>query len=64
MARKQIPIKREQQCVVTLRTMLLVLTGSLLVTLSVAVFITSYGYFRNYVLDQLAGHARDGLPSG
>ncbi|WP_296935191.1 EAL domain-containing protein [uncultured Marinobacter sp.] len=60
MARKQIPIKRKQQGVVTLRTLLLVLTGSLLVTLLIAVFITSYGYFRDYVSDQLAGHARDG----
>ena len=60
MARKQILLKRRQQGAVTLRTMLLVLTGGLLVTLLVAVFITSFGYFRNYVSDQLAGHARDG----
>ena len=60
MARKHIPLEQTQQGAVTLRTLLLVLTGSLLVTLLVAVFITSYGYFRDYVSDQLAGHARDG----
>ncbi|PHQ25401.1 GGDEF domain-containing protein [Marinobacter guineae] len=60
MARKQITINRKQQGVLTLRTILLVFTGSLLVTLLVAVFITSFGYFRGYVSDQLAGHARDG----
>jgi diguanylate cyclase (GGDEF)-like protein len=60
MARKQTSISRKQQGAVTLRTILLVFTGSLLVTLLVAVFITSVGYFRGYVSDQLAGHARDG----
>lgn len=60
MARKRMIINRKQQGAVTLRTILLVFTGSLMVTLLVAVFITSYGYFRNYVSDQLAGHARDG----
>ena len=60
MARKQILLKQKLQGVVTLRTMLLMLTGSLLVALLIAVFFTSYGYFRDYVSGQLAGHARDG----
>lgn len=60
MARKRIINNRKQRGAVTLRTILLVFTGGLLITLLAAVFITSYGYFRNYVSDQLAGHARDG----
>ncbi|MEE3168952.1 MAG: EAL domain-containing protein [Pseudomonadota bacterium] len=60
MARKQFIKQRSQRGVATLRTILLVLTGALLITLLVAVFVTSYGYFRDYVSDQLAGHARDG----
>ncbi|KMQ76503.1 bifunctional diguanylate cyclase/phosphodiesterase [Marinobacter subterrani] len=60
MARKQNTLNRKQRGMATLRTILLVFTGSLLVILLVAVFITSFGYFRNYVSDQLAGHARDG----
>lgn len=60
MARKQFTTMTRQRGVVTLRTLLLALTGSLMVALLVAVFITSFGYFRDYVSDQLAGHARDG----
>ncbi|WP_203299565.1 EAL domain-containing protein [Marinobacter sediminum] len=45
---------------VTLRAILLLFTGSLLVLVLVAGFITSYGYFRTYVSEQLAGHAHDG----
>lgn len=59
MARKQF-ISTRQQGVATLQTILLTFTGGLLVILLVAVFVTSYGYFRDYVSDQLAGHARDG----
>ncbi len=44
----------------TLRAILLLFTGSLLVLVLVAGFITSYGYFRTYVSEQLAGHAHDG----
>lgn len=50
----------KQKGAVTLRTLLLLFTGSLLVLILVAGFITSYGYFRTYVSEQLAGHAHDG----
>ncbi|MBW4934563.1 bifunctional diguanylate cyclase/phosphodiesterase [Marinobacter sp. F4206] len=60
MTRKHICIDRTQYGAATLRTILLLFTGSLLVVILVAGFITSYGYFRTYVSEQLAGHARDG----
>lgn len=49
-----------QQGVATLRTILLLFTGTLLVLVLAASFVTSFGSFRNYVSGQLAGHARDG----
>jgi len=49
-----------QQGVATLRTILLLFTGTLLVLVLVVSFVTSFGSFRNYVSGQLAGHARDG----
>lgn len=60
MARKHTNIERKQQGVVTLRTLLLLFTGALLVLILIAGFVTSFGYFRDYVSEQLAGHARDG----
>lgn len=53
--------KRDQQHgVITLQGLLLVFTGGLLVLILTAAFITSFGYFRGYVADQLGDHARDG----
>ncbi len=49
-----------QQGVVTLRTILLLFTGTLLILVLLVAFVTSFGAFRNYVSGQLAGHARDG----
>ena len=49
-----------QQGVASLRMILLLFTGSLLVMLLVAVLVTSFSAFRNYVSGELAGHARDG----
>ncbi|MBW7471259.1 EAL domain-containing protein [Marinobacter sp. F4218] len=60
MARKHTCIHRTQCGAATLRTILLLFTGSLLVLVLVVGFVTSYGYFRTYVSEQLAGHARDG----
>lgn len=51
---------REQQGAITLRALLFLFTGALLLALLLAVFVTSYGYFRGYVADQLEAHARDG----
>lgn len=45
---------------ISLRTLLLVFTGGLLVVVLVAGFITSFSHFRGYVSEQLTGHARDG----
>jgi diguanylate cyclase (GGDEF)-like protein len=53
-------IDRTQAGVATLRTLLLLFTGTLLVAVLVVSFVTSYGYFRTYVSEQLAGHAHDG----
>lgn len=60
MAWKQPSIHSREQGAATLRSLLLVFTGTLLVAVLVAAFATSYGYFRSYVSGQLAGHARDG----
>ena len=60
MAWNQPSIHRREQGAATLRSLLLVFTGTLLVAVLVAAFATSYGYFRSYVSGQLAGHARDG----
>ncbi len=60
MARKRVIIERQQCGVVTLNTVLLLFTGSLLVLVLVVGFVTSYSYFRDYVLEQLSGQARDG----
>lgn len=60
MAGKHICLDRKQSGVATLRTILLLFTGALLVLVLVVSFITSYGYFRTYVSQQLAGHASDG----
>ncbi len=51
---------RQQRGVITLQTSLLLFTGGLLVLILVAAFATSYGYFRDYVADQLGDHAKDG----
>lgn len=51
---------QKQQGVASLRTILLVFTGTLLVLVLLASLVTSFGSFRNYVSGQLAGHARDG----
>lgn len=45
---------------ISLRTLLLLFTGGLLVIILVASFITSYTHFRDYVADQLSDHALDG----
>lgn len=60
MVRKHIRPEGPQRGIATLRTILLLFTGSLLVLVLLAGFFTSYSFFRNYVSDQLAGHARDG----
>ncbi|WP_303291145.1 EAL domain-containing protein [Marinobacter sp. SS5-14b] len=49
------------QCgVISLQGLLLLFTGSLLVVILLAAFITSYSHFRDYVAAQLTAHARDG----
>lgn len=53
-------IDSRQSGAATLRAILLLFTGSLLVLVLIAGFITSFGYFRTYVSEQLAGHAHDG----
>ncbi|MGF2734157.1 bifunctional diguanylate cyclase/phosphodiesterase [Marinobacter sp. DUT-1] len=61
MAWKQSPQSaRNQAGMITLRTLLLLFTGSLLVFVLVAGFVTSFSHFRGYVSEQLTGHARDG----
>lgn len=60
MARKQALAGPGQQGVITLQTLLLLFTGGLLVLILLLGFATSYGTFRDYVADQLEGHARDG----
>jgi diguanylate cyclase (GGDEF)-like protein len=60
MARKRVSAEHQQRGVATLNTMLLLFTGSLLVLVVLAGFVTSYSYFRNYVSEQLGGQARDG----
>ena len=63
MARKQLQPSENgyrQRGVITLRALLLLFTGSLLVFVLLATFFTSYSHFRDYVSEQLAGHARDG----
>ncbi|MFO8142423.1 MAG: EAL domain-containing protein [Marinobacter sp.] len=50
----------QQRGVITLKSLLLLFTGALLVLILVAAFVTSYGHFRDYVADQLGDHARDG----
>src|SRR5690554_365722 len=52
--------RAQQHGVITLQGLLLVFTGGLLVLILMAAFITSFGYFRDYVADQLGDHARDG----
>nr|WP_029654751.1 EAL domain-containing protein [Marinobacter daepoensis] len=51
---------RRQQGETTLQGLLLLFGGSLLTVTLVAAFVTSYGYFREYVADQLSAHAQDG----
>lgn len=51
---------KRQQGVASLRTILLLFTGTLLVLVLVAALATSFGAFRNYVSGELSGHARDG----
>ncbi|MCK7547502.1 EAL domain-containing protein [Marinobacter koreensis] len=61
MARKRDPQSvRHQRGVITLRTLLLIFTGGLLVLVLLSGFFTSYSHFRSYVSEQLAGQARDG----
>lgn len=54
------PVLAFQRGVMTLRAVLLLFTGSLILLLLVASVSVSYGYFRGYVSDQLEVHARDG----
>lgn len=51
---------RWQKGVISLRNLLLIFTGILLVAVLIAGIVTSFGYFRSYVSAQLAEHARDG----
>ena len=51
---------RRQRGEITLQTLLLLFAGTLLTLTLVVAFVTSYGYFRDYVADQLTAHARDG----
>ena len=51
---------RRQRGEITLQTLLLLFAGTLLTLTLVVAFVTSYGYFRGYVADQLSAHARDG----
>lgn len=51
---------RRQRGVMSLGSLLLIFTGTLLVAVLLAGIVTSFGYFRGYVSEQLAGHARDG----
>jgi len=61
MAWKQSPQSAGNQAgMITLHTLLLLFTGSLLVVVLVAGFATSLNHFRDYVSEQLTGHARDG----
>ncbi|KXS53423.1 MAG: diguanylate cyclase/phosphodiesterase, partial [Marinobacter sp. T13-3] len=60
MAGKRGGLANAQQGAITLQTLLLLFTGTLLVALLLAAFVTSYGYFRDYVADQLKAHAQDG----
>ena len=48
---------RRQRGEITLQTLLLLFAGTLLTLTLVVAFVTSYGYFRDYVADQLAAHA-------
>lgn len=52
--------RRQRGGEITLQTLLLLFAGTLLTLTLVVAFVTSYGYFRDYVADQLAAHARDG----
>ncbi|MGC8120580.1 bifunctional diguanylate cyclase/phosphodiesterase [Marinobacter sp. VGCF2001] len=54
------PRNQAQRGEITLQALLLLFAGGLLTLTLTAAFITSYGYFRAYVIDQLAAHARDG----
>ncbi|MEX2476377.1 EAL domain-containing protein [Marinobacter sp.] len=49
-----------QRGVISLRSLLLVYTGSLLLLILLASLVLSFDRFRGYVSDQLEGHARDG----
>ncbi|MGB1950603.1 MAG: bifunctional diguanylate cyclase/phosphodiesterase [Marinobacter sp.] len=49
-----------QKGVISLRSLLLLYTGSLVLLLLLASLAFSFDRFRDYVSDQLAGHARDG----
>ncbi|QSP95162.1 EAL domain-containing protein [Marinobacter salinisoli] len=49
-----------QRGAASLRSILLLFTGTLLLLVLAAGFVTSFGYFRTYVSEQLAGHAQDG----
>lgn len=49
-----------QQGAASLRSILLLFTGALLLLVLAAGFVTSFGYFRDYVSEQLGGHAQDG----
>jgi diguanylate cyclase (GGDEF)-like protein len=60
MARKRARSGQGQLGVITLQTLLLLFTGGLLVLILLLGFAASYGTFRDYVADQLEGHARDG----
>lgn len=49
-----------QQGVITLRSLLLLFTGGMLLLVLVAAASVSFDRFRDYMSDQLQGHARDG----
>src|SRR5690554_2250472 len=60
MARKHTKTFAAQQGEISLSSLLTLFTSGLLVIILAAAFITSFGYFRDYVADQLTDHALDG----
>lgn len=53
-------LPRRQRGAISLRSLLLLYTGSLVLLILLAGLVFSFDRFRDYVADQLAGHARDG----
>ncbi|MDO3721005.1 EAL domain-containing protein [Marinobacter sp. chi1] len=54
------PSHQTQRGAVSLRVILLLFTGALLLLVLAVGFVSSFGYFRSYVSEQLAEHAQDG----